>query len=209
MSVLASTSCLYGQEGNTKITTDSTVISDSIETLAPVRNPRDPKTATIMSAVLPGLGQAYNRSYWKIPIVYALGGVLIYFLNDNQKYYKELSQAYRDTLYLTTVGTKDPRFAIISDSINLKNRIYKEYIFSRLLPERIKLDRDNFRRNRDLNIIALMGVYLLNVIDAHVDAHLKNFDINDNLSLDIKPKMDLHPLAPPGFSLTLTCRFKK
>ena len=142
-------------------------ISDSTGKVIKKFNPR---IATIRSAMVPGWGQIYNKKYWKLPLVYgALGTTAgIYFYNI--KTYKKLRLAY---LYITdddssNNGLIDPRF-------------------SNLSPGAIKSYRNSFRQNIDYSVLFFILFWGLNVVDATVDAHLKAFDVNDDLSLEIKP----------------------
>ena len=130
----------------------------------------NPHTATIRSAILPGLGQVYNKKYWKVPIIYgALGttaGIYLYNINT----YRALRQAY---VYITDT--------IRSNNLLIDSR------FSNLSPTAIRSYRDSFRQNIDYSVLFFLLFWGLNVVDAAVDAHLKAFDVNDNLSLQIKP----------------------
>ncbi len=119
-----------------------------------------PTKAALLSAALPGLGQVYNKKYWKIPILYA-GGAFVYYLVDFYNgHYNEYNNAYA---------------AFLNNKIDEYNGITSE--------EGLKRAKDFYRRYRDLNIIIMAGVYLANIIDATVDAYLFNFDVSRNLSL--------------------------
>jgi len=128
-----------------------------------------PKKATIMSACLPGLGQIYNRKYWKVPVVYAgLGGAAYGFFWNHDKY-----TTYLDAYKIRTDGdasTVDPYDGYYTES-NL-------------------LDLSNYyRRNMELSVVVFAFVYMINIIDATVDAHLYDFDISDDLSMRIQPSV--------------------
>jgi hypothetical protein len=134
----------------------------------------NPKTAAIRSAILPGLGQVYNKKYWKLPIIYGAlgitGGVFVY----NLKNYKDLKQAY--------IGKYNAR-------VNHDSTEYRK-IKTELLPlseESLRFNRDEFRRNVDYSVLIFLLLWGLNVVDASVDAHLKSFDVSPDLSLQIKP----------------------
>jgi hypothetical protein len=127
-----------------------------------------PKRAGWMSAALPGLGQAYNKKYWKIPIIYAAFGTTTYFLIKNQKDYIK----YRDS-YIARIDN-DP------------NTVDE---FPRLSTDAIRIYKNIYWKNRDLSIIILAAVYTLNILDAVVDAHFYTYDISDDLSLQITPVM--------------------
>lgn len=138
----------------------------------------DPKRALWLSLVLPGAGQIYNRKYWKLPIIY--GGFLgcTYALMWNQQMYKDYSQAYLDIMdddpntssYLEMLP---PRYDITGREEQFKN------LFKR--------KKDFYRRYRDLSAFCFVGVYLLSVIDAYVDAQLSVFDISPDLSMRLTP----------------------
>lgn len=126
-----------------------------------------PTKATIMSMALPGLGQVYNKKYWKVPIVYAGIGTSLYFGMSNNKNYNEYK-----TAYITRIdgGVEGPEFENISDE-NLLSSI------------------DYYKRNRDLSYIVAGLFYVFNIVDASVDAHLFTFPKNDNLSFNIQPTL--------------------
>lgn len=145
----------------------------------------EPRKATIRSAMLPGWGQIYNKKYWKLPLVWgALGTTAgIYFYNV--KYYRTLKQAY---IYR-------------SDNIDA-NDILVDEEFRNLSTESIRSYRNSFRQNVDYSVLFFILFWGLNVVDATVDAHLKAFDVSDDLSLQIKPGYS--PMAnTSGISLVL------
>ncbi len=126
-----------------------------------------PRAATIMSAVLPGLGQAYNKKYWKIPVIYAGIGVSIYYLYLNTTEYNRYRTAY---IYRTD------SLALPKDEFD---GLYSE--------AQIKSGIEYYQRYRDLSVIALVAMYAINIVDATVDAHLFNYDVSEKVSLNIKP----------------------
>lgn len=132
-----------------------------------------PKVAAWHSAVLPGWGQAYNKKYWKIPVLYVGVASLIYGLTWNNKNYKEFRQI---STYLTDNDTS----TIPVYNGNVLDGRYNNWASS---------NRDYFRKNRDLCAIGLGAIYILNIIDANVDAHLFEFNINDDLSLRWQPSV--------------------
>ena len=151
-----------------------------------VTKKHNPKVATFRSAVLPGWGQAYNKKYWKIPIVYgALGtaaGVFIY----NIKTYKLLRQAVvyrsdRDTANDVLVA---PEFASLST-------------------ESIRFYRNAYRQNIDYSVLAFLVIWGLNVVDATVDGHLKAFDVSPNITLKIRPGFN-YSTSSAGLSLVFS-----
>jgi len=135
----------------------------------------DPKVAARRSALIPGWGQAYNKKYWKIPIVYGGLGVTGYIFVNNIKIYKEYKFAYS-----ARVKAQPP--TLDSTDYNELDNIYKV-----LSPNSIRSARDEFRRYVDYSALIFILLWGLNVVDAAVDAHLKNFDISPDLSLQLRP----------------------
>lgn len=126
-----------------------------------------PKKAALYSAVLPGLGQAYNKKYWKIPIVYGGISLSLFFVSDNNKQYK----LYKNALVQRTDNDETTQDQFVN--------AYTE--------EDLRLLKNFYRRNRDLSYIAAGMIYILNIVDATVDAHLFYFNVNDDLSLWYTP----------------------
>ncbi len=145
-----------------------------------------PQKATLYSAILPGLGQAYNKKYWKIPIIYAGFGTIGYFIHWNNDNYKILKQAYSDLTdgdentrsYEDLEASKYYNLDDPTDYNNFKTGLSKQQSY--------------YRRNRDLLIISMVGFYGLNIIDASVDAHLFDFDISEDLTFNWQPTMQYH-----------------
>lgn len=154
------------------------VVSDSSSSNSFVHSP---KKATIRSAVLPGWGQVYNKKAWKLPIVYGGIGTCAYFIDRNTKKYK---------LY---------RNALIAESDNDPNTVNNTiYNFSQL-----SLLTDDYRRLLDISYICLAAVYVLNIIDANVDAHLFNYDIGEDISMNIRPSFIQTDHVNTGIGLTI------
>lgn len=144
------------------------------------------KRATLLSAVIPGAGQIYNRKYWKAPIAWVGLGTCVYFIQDNTSEY----QRYR-TAYLASVDG-DP------DTVS-----EFEGQFS---PQQVLDVANTYRRWRDLSYVSLGLVYLLNVIDANVDAHFVRFDVGPDLGLGVGPSLPLAMQGQPGLSFSLSLR---
>lgn len=125
-------------------------------------DPLTPAKAAFYSAVLPGLGQAYNKKYWKIPLVYGAIGTSLYFYIDNNKKYHQYRDAYKRRLE----GYTDDKFSYLD-----KTRLIAGQKF--------------YQRNRDLSALMSIAFYALNILDANVDAALIQFNVNENLS--VKP----------------------
>ena len=144
-----------------------------------------PDRAVWLSALFPGLGQIYNRRYWKLPIV--VGGFmgLGYATNWNNGQLKDYTQAYRDLM------DNDP--ATNSYMNFFPSTTKEEDLDKNWLTNTMKTRRDFYRRNRDLCIIACVGLYLICMIDAYVDASLAHFDISPDLSLEWEPAVIVNP----------------
>ena len=147
--------------------------------------PHSAKKATLYSTFLPGLGQAYNQQYWKIPIVYAGFGTLIYFIHYNGKNYNLYRDAY---INFENKGTK-----------------WQDIVVSNSPEEELKFYKDYYRRWLELSVIGTAAWYALNIIDANVYGHLFHFDISKDLTLDLKPAL-VEP-APYQTSLGISCSF--
>ena len=162
---------IAGDTSQLRTTPESQIKKVDKDSLNEVHSPRK---AAIRSALIPGWGQAYNKKYWKIPIVYgALGttaGVFIY----NIQTYKELRVAYR--------GKYNAR--VLNDSTDYF-KMKTKYI--PISEESLRFNRNEFRRNIDYTVLVFIALWGLNVVDATVDAHLKSFDVSPDLSLRIKP----------------------
>ena len=159
----------------------------------------DPNKATWSAIVFPGGGQIYNHKYWKLPIVY--GGFLgcAYALNWNNQMYSDYSQAYLDIM------DDDPGTASYEDFLPPRYNVEanKDYL-KRVFKNR----KDNYRRQRDMSIFCFIGVYLLSVIDAYVDAELSNFDISEDLTVQVRPNIiDSHQHTLRNQAYGLQCSF--
>jgi hypothetical protein len=167
---------------------------DSVKIVMPAKTlPENPKPhsahkATLFSLALPGLGQAYNHKYWKIPVIYAGFAATGYFAFTNQSYYLKYREAYNYTL----AGRQDP--------------IDNEYV-GRYTLDQLKSQRDLYRRNMEFSFILGGFVYILNLVDAAVDAHLYNYDISDDITLRLSPGIIPVNNLPAGGGMTLTLNF--
>ncbi|GAA0542475.1 DUF5683 domain-containing protein [Chitinophaga japonensis] len=172
---------LYAQD-TTRLTTDSArLVNDSLPSVtvepAPAtepafqaKPPHSPRKAAFYSAVLPGLGQAYNREYWKIPLVYAAMGISAGFFIGNFNYYKDYRDAYRIRMD-GNANTVD-KYAEIYPNANS-----------------LKILRDAYREYVDYSVLVFVLAYGLNIIDATVFAHLKDWNMSDDLSMRVVPKV--------------------
>lgn len=174
----------FSQNGkdSTVVTTEDLKISNLKLARKPI-DPLSPARAAFYSAVLPGLGQAYNKKYWKIPIVYAAIGTGVYFFirNDN-----ELNR-FRDAFKRRLAGFNDDEFPNISND------------------GLIRAQRQ-FRRNKEISLLVTIGIYALNIIDANIDAHLLQFNIDENISF--KPHFQYNQMEHSSdLGLTFNYRF--
>jgi Family of unknown function (DUF5683) len=155
-----------------------------------------PRTAAIRSAILPGLGQVYNRKYWKLAVVYGALGVTGYVFFDNLKTYRESRFAYAARVK----ASLPPLPPLIADSTdyNKLSFLFKSYELTS-----IRTQRDQFRRYIDYSVLVFILFWGLNVVDATVDAHLKSFDVSPDLTLRFKAGHS-EMAGTNGLSLVLT-----
>ena len=158
----------------------------------------NPTKATWLALVIPGGGQIYNRKYWKLPIFYGGFAGCAYALTWNGKMYKDYSTAYKDAMN----GNMQ--------SSSITDLLPPGYTVSETqLKELLRKRKDTYRRYRDLSIFAFIGVYLLSVIDAYVDAELSNFDITPDLSMKVEPTVINNQISnPSNRSVGLQCSFR-
>lgn len=177
LSIFFCENCIAQQKSDTIInSTDKkqdTLSTKNILSLDTSAKKYNPKVATFRSAVLPGWGQAYNKKYWKIPIIYGVLGTTAAVFFYNLKTYKILKEAIilRSDSDPLNDSLVDPRF------INFST-------------ESIRSNRNSFRQNIDYSVLFFLIFWGINVVDATVDAHLKSFDVSDNISFRVKPGYD-------------------
>jgi hypothetical protein len=150
---LGSTTVLAQEKTDAVLVAKDSITSNNIDPLTPAK-------AAFYSAILPGLGQAYNKKYWKIPLVYGAMGTSLYFYLDNNKKYNQYRDAYKRRLE----GYNDDDYSYLDN-----NRLIAGQKF--------------YQRNRDLSLLVTVGFYVLNIIDANVDAALIQFNVDENLSI--------------------------
>ncbi len=172
-----------------------TIITDKqkqqLDTTSYVSKKGNPMVATLCSTVIPGLGQAYNKKYWKIPIIYTVFGSMYFFARNNHQKYKDFKFAYKN-------------FETKEKPIWVRDNVKEDYLKNRM---------EFYKRNRNFNIIVGGIVYLLNILDANVDAHLMDFDVGDDLSLRVEPDMNYNMYTNnakiPNFGLKFVLAINK
>lgn len=181
--------CLFTVLAFSQVENDSTQVElpeELVVTESVIREPMDalsPSRAAFYSAILPGLGQAYNKKYWKIPI--AVGGIAagIYFYKSNDKKY----QLYRDAYKQRLAGD------------------FSDEFYPRVTNDGLIRAQRTLRQNKELSLLITVGIYALNIIDANVDAHLLQYNMDENLSL--KPHFQYNEQENSS-DLGLTLNFK-
>ncbi len=176
------------------LSSQDTLLSVNTALLEPQRWVPDPKKAMWLAIVFPGAGQIYNRKYWKLPLFY--GGFLgcVYAISWNNTMYRDYSQAFIDIM------DDDPN---TRSYVNFLPRNYDAEANRSRLQELFRKKKDYYRRYRDLSIFATIGVYLLSILDAYIDAELSSFDISRDLSMKVRPSVinNDHSTALRGKSL--------
>lgn len=153
-------------------------------------DPLAPSRAAFYSAVLPGLGQAYNKKYWKIPIIYAGMATGVYFYIQNDKDYDRFRDAYKRRL----AGFTDDEFYGNGETPVISN-------------DRLIDAQRSAQKNKDISIIVSLAFYLVNIIDANVDAHLSQYNVSDDLTLS--PKLYVDPISTQAnYSLSFKFNLK-
>lgn len=161
-----------------------------------------PHKATVYAAVFPGAGQIYNKKYWKLPILYGGIGGLVYAISFNSNYYNKYRSAYRDFLIRDPGNTSYEEFIPPQLTLDDVHGQYAEW-FQRSLQNK----RRYYKRSRDLSYIVMVGLYVVSIIDASVDAHFYDFDISDDLSFRVEPAV-LSPFDERGSALGLQMRIR-
>lgn len=157
------------------------------------------KRATTLATICPGAGQIYNKSYWRVPIVLGGFATTIYCVDWNNRGYQRFKKAYR----LRADYDKNPGNYPGGSTDEFNGRYSATFL---------KNLRDSYRRNRDLCLILTAGMYVLQIVDAHVDAHLRDYDISDDLSMNVAPMIDYGYStyageARPTFGMNMSFKF--
>jgi len=181
--------CGYSLTSFTQNAEEAEKESDTVEFKSSTIDPLAPSRAAFYSAILPGLGQAVNKKYWKIPIVYAALGTSIYLYLDNDKTYDRYRNAYKRRL----AGYTDDEF-------------YGNTNIPLLSNESLIRAQRTLKRNKELSLLISIGLYALNIIDANVDAHLLQYNMDQNLA--INPFIDFDtPDTSAQLGLSLNFKF--
>ena len=173
------------------VDTGDSLLIDGRDTLAltSYASRYDPRKALLYAAIVPGLGQIYNKKYWKLPLVW--GGMIAigYAIN----FYQDGYTTYKAKLYYNLEnGAEQDEESIPPDTYTTGN--YRKIV-------------DQYKRERDFMIILMGGVYLLQMIDAHVDAHLKEFDLNPKLQLSVRPTVEQSDLIGKTSGVSVVLKF--
>lgn len=154
-------------------------------------DPLSPARAAFYSAIIPGLGQIYNKSYWKVPLVYGALGTTVYFYVRNSQEFDRYQSAYKR------------RAAGFTDDEFYGNRSDGR---PRLSTDGLRRAQQFYRRNKELSLLFLVGFYALNIVEANVDAHLKQFNVDENITLT--PYLSTDQLtSETQYGLSLQIRF--
>jgi hypothetical protein len=169
------------KKGDTLLIKNDSIIIKGVDSAAlhkpadtPVKKKHSPRKAAIRSAIIPGWGQAYNRKYWKLPIVYGALGTTAYIFRYNVKQYNEIQFAYK-----VLVNKDSANFPKVAPALqpfiaaNASNDLFNA--------------RSEVRQNIDYSALVFLFFWALNVVDAVVDAHLKDFDVSPEITFKIKP----------------------
>jgi hypothetical protein len=185
------TAIIFAQKADTlTVKEESTLLIKDTLTSTIQYDPLAPQRAAFYSAVIPGLGQAYNKKYWKIPIIYAGIGTGVYFYLQNDQDYDRFRNAYKRRL----AGFTDDEF-------------YGDNTDPIISNQRLIDAQKTAQKNKDVSIIVSLVFYLLNIIDANVDSHFRQFNVSNDLSL--KPKLNFNPVnAQSNYGLSFTYRIK-
>ena len=170
------------------------VVVDSLKAKKVRINPLAPSKAAFLSAVFPGLGQIYNKRYWKVPIVYGALGAAVYGYTFNHNQYTRVRTAFKrrqagfiDDEFYDPNGTGSGPLLGLDDLQN---------------------EQEQYQTDRDLLLVVCIALYALNIVDANVDAHLKQFNVDDDLSFDMQPFLDLDPVTnSPNYGMAMVIRF--
>jgi len=160
-----------------------------------------PARAAMLSAALPGLGQIYNKKYWKLPILYGGTAGLIFGMQLSNNRYKMWRQAYYDAKLGDFFNDEIIEYF---DDLNID---LTQYTIDKQI-NTFERNKDTWKKRRDYYVLGLAGIYLLNIVDAHVDAYFLNFDVSEDLTLKIDPFVDKSLLSENIIGVKLSIDYK-
>ena len=195
--LMSLTISVQAQDSDTLAVTESGDVklfgkSADIESFNVEDTTHSPRLAALYSAIVPGLGQFYNEKYWKIPLVYALGAFTAYQIKTNHQRY----MTFRNVLFNIRDGNPN------------NNDDFDIYTQRGFTEDAVNRRVDAYKRDRDYWIILAGVFYVLNIVDATVDAHLREFNINENLSMRVEPSFQSNPYQNMQAGLMLNFRVK-
>lgn len=188
--------------GDTLQPYDTTLKLDTLATATkPAREKLSPRKAMIFALVLPGAGQVYNRDYWKLPIVYGAFGAAVYMIRWNTLRYNDFLKPY--------LSSVDPETGLPTGqtTFDVYNRS-KDEVVTGVTLDQIKRGKTFYRRYREYGYVILAAVYALSVIEANVAAHLKTFDMSEDLSLRLEPSVEKTFMSRQAAGVKLVFAFK-
>ncbi|MDO5608385.1 MAG: DUF5683 domain-containing protein [Capnocytophaga sp.] len=186
----------WAQEKPVEITVDTTaatgeMVIAEMNKITWNTDPLSPAKAAFYSAILPGLGQIYNKSYWKVPLVFGGIGTGVYFYVENSKQFDRYQTAYKRRVQ----GFTDDEF--YGDRADGQPR---------LSTDGLRRAQQFYKRNKELSLLITVGLYALNIVEANVDAHLKQFNVDENISFE--PYFETNELNfQPQYGLTMKIKF--
>lgn len=161
---------------------------------------RSPVVGSLLSMAIPGAGQVYNKKYWKVPIIYGIFGGLIYWARSSNHAYQLLKYDY--AIMQRTISTGEEPNTTEGIEIVVPDRIYPN-----LEAEELTYYMQQYRRRRDLSYILIGITYIMNIFDASVDAHLQDYDVDEDLSFSIKPELINTDQIQPAVGIRFALRF--
>ncbi|MCT4614531.1 MAG: DUF5683 domain-containing protein [Marinifilaceae bacterium] len=183
------------------------------DSISIVERKHSPHKATMYSLVLPGLGQIYNKKYWKLPILYAGIGATIYAINWNTKNYNKYKNGYKDfTLFMEYKyrpedSTLEKPTGTSYEKLYTTNFDESSESFDSWFKTQLQNKKDSYKHDRDLSYIILVGVYVLNLVDAAIDAHFNDFNISEDLTVNVNPTIKRSFISGNTIGLTCTINF--
>jgi hypothetical protein len=174
------------------------------------KRPHSPRKATLMAMALPGLGQLYNDHWWKLPILYGGAGAAVYGFNWNNRQYKLYRDAFVEFTMYMTAKAEDPDLAYPKP--NGWDKLFKpggtaENINPQTFQDILQKNKNYFKRDRDLLLIVMGGIYVLQILDATVFAHFYEYEISEDLSMYVLPAIKYDPGGGGMTGVSFTLRF--